>query len=44
MCGRFALFAYMRQLMEEFDVEDSDVEEPRARYNIAPSQEESIPA
>ena len=38
MCGRFALFSYMRQLMEEFDVEEADVEEPAQRYNVAPSQ------
>jgi putative SOS response-associated peptidase YedK len=38
MCGRFALFSYMRQLMEEFGIEEHDVEEPGERFNVAPSQ------
>ncbi len=37
MCGRFALFSSMRQLMEEFGVED-DTDEMGVRYNVAPSQ------
>lgn len=37
MCGRFALFSYIRQLMEEFDVEE-DADEPDQRYNVAPTQ------
>jgi putative SOS response-associated peptidase YedK len=38
MCGRFALFSYMRQLMEEFGIDEHEVDEPGARYNVAPSQ------
>jgi putative SOS response-associated peptidase YedK len=38
LCGRFALLAHMRQLMEEFGLEDSEMDEVAARYNIAPSQ------
>ncbi len=35
MCGRFALFSYMRQLMEEFGIEEHDAEEPGERFNVA---------
>ena len=38
MCGRFALFAYMRQLMEEFGLEEHEALEEQERYNVAPSQ------
>jgi putative SOS response-associated peptidase YedK len=38
MCGRFALFAYMRQLMEEFGIDEHDADELASRYNVAPSQ------
>lgn len=38
MCGRFALFAYMRQLIEEFGLDEDDAEEAGQRYNVAPSQ------
>lgn len=41
MCGRFALFSYMRQLMEEFGVDidgDGDPDGSPERYNVAPSQ------
>ncbi len=38
MCGRFALFSYMRQLMEEFGIEEHDAEVPGERFNVAPSQ------
>jgi putative SOS response-associated peptidase YedK len=38
MCGRFALFSYMRQLMEEFGIEEPDPEEPGERFNVSPSQ------
>jgi putative SOS response-associated peptidase YedK len=38
MCGRFALFAYMRQLMEEFGLDDDEATEMGERYNVAPSQ------
>ena len=38
MCGRFALFSYMRQLMEEFGLEEHEDLEVGQRYNVAPSQ------
>lgn len=40
MCGRFALYAYMRQLIEEFGLDDEGAEDGEAgqRYNVAPSQ------
>jgi putative SOS response-associated peptidase YedK len=38
MCGRFALFSYMRQLMEEFGIDEHDGGEPAQRFNVAPSQ------
>jgi putative SOS response-associated peptidase YedK len=38
MCGRFALFSYMRQLMEEFGIEEHDGDGPDERYNVAPTQ------
>ena len=38
MCGRFALFSYMRQLMKEFGIEEHDAGEPGERFNVAPSQ------
>ena len=38
MCGRFALFSYMRQLMEEFGIDEYDLDGPGQRYNLAPSQ------
>jgi putative SOS response-associated peptidase YedK len=38
MCGRFALFSYLRQLAEEFGIEDYDEDDVGGRYNVAPSQ------
>ncbi len=38
MCGRFALYAYMRQLIEEFGLDEDGEEEAGQRYNVAPSQ------
>ncbi len=38
MCGRFALFSYMRQLIEEFGLDEHEALETGERYNIAPSQ------
>ncbi len=38
MCGRFALFAYMRQLMEEFGIDEAEAVEAGQRYNVAPTQ------
>jgi len=38
MCGRFALFAYMRQLIEEFGLDEEGAGEVTQRYNMAPSQ------
>ncbi|NIP36161.1 MAG: SOS response-associated peptidase, partial [Thermoplasmata archaeon] len=38
MCGRFALFSYMRQLIEEFGLDEHEALEAGERYNVAPSQ------
>jgi putative SOS response-associated peptidase YedK len=38
MCGRFALFAYMRQLIEEFGLDEHETPEVAQRYNVTPSQ------
>lgn len=38
MCGRFALFSHMRQLIEEFGIADADGAGAVERYNVAPSQ------
>lgn len=38
MCGRFALFSYMRQLIEEFGLDEGGALEVGERYNVAPSQ------
>ena len=38
MCGRFALFAYMRQLIEEFGLDEHEALDETQRFNIAPSQ------
>lgn len=38
MCGRFALYSYMRQLIEEFGLDEHEAEGTEERYNVAPSQ------
>ncbi len=43
MCGRFALWSLIRALMEEFDLEEAELE-LRPRWNIAPTQRVQVVA